>query len=82
MPIKKKEQLINVSQFKAEALRYISEIENLGVEFTITKRGVPVAKVVPVKPIRVSGENTLKGLMQEHDDIVQFDSSDLWEVLK
>jgi prevent-host-death family protein len=79
---KKKEQLINVSQFKAEALRCISEVEALGAEFTITKRGVPVAKVVPVKPFRESGANALRGLMKEHEDIVQFDTSELWEASK
>lgn len=43
---------ISVSQFKARCLSLFDEVEEGGAEFVVTRRGRPVARVVPVAPAR------------------------------
>ncbi|MEO8541613.1 MAG: type II toxin-antitoxin system Phd/YefM family antitoxin [bacterium] len=38
---------ISASELKANCSRILDEVERDGIEFVITKRGVPVAKLVP-----------------------------------
>lgn len=42
---------ISASRFKAECLGLLDEVAETGVEITVTKRGKPVARVVPVEPV-------------------------------
>ena len=72
---------INISDFKARALELISEIAKKGKEYTITRRGVPVAKVVPYKTTPRNRSGSLKGQIEIRGDIVHFDTSSDWEVL-
>jgi prevent-host-death family protein len=39
---------ISASRFKAECLGLLDEVAETGAEITVTKRGKPVAKVVPI----------------------------------
>ena len=77
-----KEISIPISTFKAKCLGLLEKTKKKGVEYTITKHGEPIAKVIPiqekVKPLRGS----LKGLAEIKGDIVHFDTSEDWEVLK
>ena len=41
-------QTISASQFKAKCLALLDEVAESGGEITVTKRGRPVAKVVPI----------------------------------
>jgi prevent-host-death family protein len=41
---------ISASRFKAECLGLLDEVAETGAEITVTKRGKPVAKVVPIEP--------------------------------
>ena len=50
---------ISASQFKARCLSLLDEIEASGGELVVTKRGRPVAKVVPV-----DGEASLRGTVE------------------
>ncbi|MBC7944540.1 MAG: type II toxin-antitoxin system Phd/YefM family antitoxin [Burkholderiales bacterium] len=56
--------------FKARCLKLMDEVESKREEIVITKRGKPVAKLVPVdeKPSPVFGR--MKGTVIEHGDIV------------
>lgn len=45
-------KIISASQFKAECLGLLDEVAETGAEITVTKRGKPVARVVPVEPVR------------------------------
>ncbi len=41
---------IKASEFKAKCLRLMDQVAQTGEELTITKNGIPVAKLVPVRP--------------------------------
>ena len=41
-------ETISASQFKAKCLALLDDVAETGAEITITKRGKPVARVVPV----------------------------------
>ncbi len=41
---------MKASEFKARCLAVLDEVRDSGREVTITKRGQPVAKLVPVEP--------------------------------
>ena len=43
-----KERLVPASQFKAKCLALLDQVAETRASFVITKRGRPVAKVVPV----------------------------------
>jgi prevent-host-death family protein len=44
------ELVIPAGEFKARCLQLMDEVERGGMELVITKRGRPVAKLVPVTP--------------------------------
>ncbi|MGZ3687491.1 MAG: type II toxin-antitoxin system Phd/YefM family antitoxin [Bdellovibrionota bacterium] len=76
----KKSQTIPISEFKAKALRLLEETSKHGCEYIVTKKGIPIARVVPIaasSPVERCG--SLKGVIQIHEDIVHFNSSELWE---
>lgn len=83
LPLKAKLS-INISEFKAKALRLIEETAQKGKCYIITKKGVPVAQVIPIESIRdkKSSYGSLKDFIEVVGDIVHFDSSDDWDALK
>jgi prevent-host-death family protein len=74
---------IPISEFKAKCLKLLDETGVKGRQYTITKKGEPIAKVVPIKK-RAAGtrRGSLQGMIQILGDIVNFDTSEDWEVLK
>ncbi len=74
---------LNISEFKAKCLRLLEETKQKGKEYIITKKGVPVARVVPIqKKILKTRRGSLKGLAEIKGDIVHFDTSIDWNALK
>jgi len=77
-----KEITLPVSDFKAKCLQLLKDVETKGDRIVITRRGRPVAEVVPskaaVRPLRGMWKDSVKIL----GDIVYFDTSDDWESLK
>ena len=43
-------QMITATEFKAKCLRLLDEVNRTGVELVISKRGKPVARIIPEKP--------------------------------
>ena len=74
-----KETVFAVSEFKAKCLRLISQVEEAGDTLIITRRGQPVAKVVPVSPPKRALRGSWKGGVKIKGDIVTFDTSPDWE---
>jgi len=74
-----KELTLPVTEFKARCLHLLDQVAQKGDSLVITKRGRPVARVVPVsaaaKPLRGSWKNVFK----ENGDIVHFDTTEDWE---
>ena len=72
---------VGAAEFKARCLQIIDEVEETGVEVTITKHGHPVAKLVPVAaqvtrhPLLGSCEGSL--IILDDDDLVP-STADEW----
>jgi prevent-host-death family protein len=72
------ERMLSASEFKTKCFACLGEIEQSGEPITITKRGVPVAVLGPVKQRpRKSPRNSWAGKGQILGDIVNADTSSL-----
>lgn len=79
----KKPSTIQVTEFKTHCLRILDEVADHGRSYTVTKRGKPVARVVPIEA--VSQGKTLgrwKGLVEIQGDIVHSDWSNEFEATR
>jgi prevent-host-death family protein len=78
-----KERVLSASEFKAKCLACLGEIEQTGETITITRRGRPVAVLGPAKrSVWKSPANSWAGKMQILGDIVNTDTSALWDVVQ
>ncbi len=64
---------ISASEFKAKCLGLLDEVSEHGSEVVITKRGKPVARLVPVSKQRGTLRGAWKGLARVRGDIVHVD---------
>ncbi len=74
-----------ISKFKAICLRELERVRRTGKPLLITKRGQPVAQVLPPPPPEASGRSAfgaMAGRAREHGDIVQPLSAEDWAVLR
>jgi prevent-host-death family protein len=62
-----KKRLMAAGRFKAECLAVLDRVAETGEPVIVTKRGRPVAEVVP---IRVRRSPSLRGSARTHGDIV------------
>ena len=74
-----KESTLAISEFKAKCLRLLDEVAERGDTLIITKRGRPIAKVVPISRPYKSLRDSWKGLVKFKGDIVHFNVADEWE---
>jgi prevent-host-death family protein len=78
-----KTRVVSATEFKAKCLAFLLEIEQRAEPITITRRGVPVAVLGPLKKSAwKSSKNSWAGKARIVGDIVNADTSDLWEVLR
>lgn len=63
---------ISASDFKARCLRILDDVQ-AGGEVVISKRGVPVARLVPVGNARTSLRGAWRGMVRVRGDIVAAD---------
>ena len=61
---------ISASQFKARCLAIMDEVQAKHIAFIITKRGKPVAKLVPVEQQKDDIFGFMKGKIKVTGDIV------------
>jgi prevent-host-death family protein len=61
---------IAASEFKAKCLKLLDEVQRQRKEIVLTKRGKPVAKVVPVNDRPVSFVGSMRGTMEIVGDII------------
>ena len=78
-----KHRIVNATHFKANCLALLDEVQDQGATITVTKRGRPVATVVPArgKPWK-STRGILVGKVKIVGDIVNFNTADLWDVVR
>ena len=74
-------RLIKASEFKAKCLAVIDEVERTRQPVVITKRGKPVAELVPHAPKKRNARGILKGRMEIIGDIISPIDVE-WEALK
>jgi prevent-host-death family protein len=77
-----REVTIGASDFKAKCLRILEEVAERGDTVVVTKRGKPLAKVVPFGCEKKPLKGRWKGLARTKGDIVHFDTSEDWEALR
>ena len=73
------QQKISAGQFKARCLSLMDQVKAERIPLVITKRGKPVAKLVPVDDTRPLLFGAMKGTVIVKGDIVQ-PIGDAWEV--
>jgi prevent-host-death family protein len=72
---------IGASEFKSHCLELLDIVFEKGSSFVVTKHGVPVARVEPVREVRKSLRGLFAGKMIL-GDIENVDWSDDWEANK
>lgn len=70
-------QTISASQFKAKCLALLDDVAESGGEIVVTKRGRPVAKVVPVEDDFESMQGSVTQLVSDEELIAPIDV--VWE---
>lgn len=78
-----KSRVISATEFKAKCLALLDEVDGEGITVTVTKRGRPLATVTPFKKKALkSPEGAWRGKVRIVGDIVNEDTSDLWNCLR
>jgi prevent-host-death family protein len=72
---------ISAGEFKAQCLALMEEVRTHGGEYVITKRGTPVARLVPVVEERTPLFGSMKGTVTVRGDIVG-PLDEPWDALK
>ena len=75
-----KETTIAASEFKAKFMGMLDEVSQKGTSLVITKKGLPVAKLVPIAPAPIHRPflGGWKDEIRVVGDIVNFNSADDW----
>ncbi len=69
MTMKVKDKAVAAGEFKAKCLSLFDEVETQGRSFVVTKRGRPVARVVPLP--RTSTAGSLQGSLLHEEDLLE-----------
>ena len=78
-----KTRVVNATEFKAKCLAFLDDIQQRGEPITITRRGLPVAGLGPSKRRAwKSPRDSWAAKARIVGDIVNTDTSGLWEVLR
>jgi prevent-host-death family protein len=72
---------IPLSELKARCSEIVDGVARGGREVVITRRGEPVARLVPAEPARRSPRGSWRGLVRITGEVVHADWSDEFEVL-
>ena len=76
-------RLVSATEFKAKCLAFLDEMERHGGSITVTRRGHPVAVLGPAKKKAWrSPKGLFAGRARIVGDIVNADTSGLWEVVR
>lgn len=75
-------EALGVSEFKRRCLELVERTGREGGEVVITKRGRPIARLVPYERPRRSVRGLLRGAAEIRGDIVDVDWSEDWEALR
>lgn len=76
--------VLPISKFKATCLAALERVRRTGRPLLVTRRGVPVAQVLPPPPPSAdgSGFGAMKGTAEELEDILEPLPEQDWEALR
>ena len=74
-------ETIAISRFKATCLALLERVRKTGEPILVTKRGTPIAQILPPPPPKVkdSGFGCMKGTIEVVGDIVEPVPAEDWE---
>ena len=78
-------ETVAISQFKATCLSLIERVRKTGQPLLVTKRGAPIAQVLPPPPQEATKQSAfgcMQGRSEQLGDIVEPLSAEGWEVLR
>ena len=77
-------ETVSISRFKATCLAALERVRRTGRPLLVTKRGVPIAQVLPPpEPVLdQSAFGCMRGTVEEIGDIVEPLPEEDWEVLR
>lgn len=82
--MKENQTQVSASEFKKHFLKLVDDVNNNHNSFIITKRKIPVAKVVPMdadNSIKLKSLfGCMKGSIKINDDIVSYSNESDWEI--
>jgi prevent-host-death family protein len=71
---------VAISQLKAHCLRLVDEVARRRSELVVTKRGKPIARIVPLDDIPIDDPLLrLRGTVSGGDRVEDFDTGIAWE---
>ncbi len=73
------EEIVGAADFKARCLELLDRVHDGGKPIVVTKRGIPVARVVPITPAGKALRGSMRDAFEIVGDIVEVDWSDEWE---
>ena len=75
---------VPISRFKATCLAALERVRQTGRPLLVTKRGVPIAQILPPPRPPAAGTRygTLAGTITEHGDLLAPLDEDEWEALR
>ena len=82
--IPKSMDTLPVSRFKATCLAALERVRRTGRPLLVTKRGVPIAQVIPAPPPKPDGSafGAMQGTAEELEDVVEPLPEEEWEALR
>jgi prevent-host-death family protein len=72
------EQVIGAGEFKQRCLALLDRVAETGIPLLVTKRGRPVARVVPVDSQSSSLRGSLRVVAENEEDL--YSTGESWEV--
>lgn len=73
-------RMVAVSELKAQCLRLVDEVARRRREIVVTKRGKPIARVVPLDDVPPDAALTrLRGTVMGGDRVEDFDTGLVWK---
>lgn len=64
------DQTVPIGKFKAHCLKLLDLVSKKNARYIITKRGKPIATVIPIEDKEVSIFGAMKGTVTIHGDII------------
>jgi len=72
---------VAISELKARCLRLVGDVARLRCELIVTKRGKPIARVVPIDAASTD-EHGLRGTLVGGDSVADFDTGAIWNATR